>query len=52
LIVARQEIDGWTLYRALSEPLEGLGGRSPVEAVTAGSIGEVTKAVFNVLGLH
>jgi hypothetical protein len=45
-------IDAWTLYRALSEPLEGLGGRSPVEAVTANSIDEVAKAVFNVLGVH
>lgn len=27
-------IDNWTIYRALSELLEGLGGRSPVEAVT------------------
>lgn len=45
-------IDNWTLYRALSEPLEGLGGRSPVEAVTAGSIDEVASAVFNVLGVH
>ena len=45
-------IDNWTLYRALSEPLEGLGGRSPVDAVTAGSIDDVAKAVFNVLGVH
>ena len=45
-------IDSWTLYRALSEPLEGLGGRSPVEAVTDGSIDDVALAVFNVLGVH
>jgi hypothetical protein len=44
--------DNWTLYRALSEPLEGLGGRSPVDAVTAGSIDDVAKAVFNVLAVH
>ncbi|MFM0632122.1 integrase [Paraburkholderia xenovorans] len=49
------EVDGidiWTLYRALSEPLEGLRGRSPVDAVTAGSIDDVARAVFNVLGVH
>lgn len=46
------DVDNWTLYRALSEPLEGLGGRSPVEAVTADSIAEASRAVFNVLGLH
>lgn len=45
-------IDNWTLYCALSEPLEGLGGRSPVNAVTAPSIDDVAKAVFNVLGVH
>lgn len=45
-------IDAWTLYRALSEPLEGLAGRSPVEAVTADSVDAVAKAVFNVLGVH
>ncbi|MBP0714288.1 integrase [Burkholderia sola] len=45
-------IDNWTIYRTLSEPIEGLGGRSPVEAVTAGSIDDVARAVFNVLGVH
>lgn len=47
-----EDIDNWTIYRALSEPLEGLGGRSPVDAVTAGSIDQVAGAVFNVLGIH
>lgn len=45
-------IDYWTIYRALSEPLEGLGGRSPVDAVTPGSIDDVAEAVFNVLGVQ
>lgn len=45
-------IDNWTIYRALSEPLEGLGGRSPAEAVTPGSIERVVSTVFNVLGVH
>lgn len=45
-------VDPWTLYRALSEPLEGLDGRSPVEAVTEESVHSVAKAVFNVLGVH
>jgi hypothetical protein len=46
------EVDNWTLYRALSEPLESLDARSPVEAVTADSVSEVTTAVLNVLGIH
>ncbi len=45
-------VDPWTLYRALSEPLEGLDGRSPVEVVTDDSVDAVAKAVFNVLGVH
>ncbi|MBB2930605.1 integrase [Paraburkholderia silvatlantica] len=45
-------IDNWTLYRALSEPLEGLGGRTPLEAVTDRPIDDVVKAVLNVLGVH
>ena len=45
-------IDAWTLYRSLSEPLEGLAGRAPVEAVTEDSVDAVARAVFNVLGVH
>ncbi|KAF0808613.1 hypothetical protein A167_02578 [Alcanivorax sp. S71-1-4] len=52
VLQAASEVDAWTLYRALSEPLEGLAGRSPVEAVTADSVDAVAKAVFNVLGVH
>ena len=46
------KVDTWTMYTALSEPLEGLGGVSPVESVTAASLEDVTRAVLNVLGLH
>jgi hypothetical protein len=46
------EIDNWTLYRALSEPLEGLGGRSPVEAVGTYPLDHIVDAVRNVLGVH
>jgi hypothetical protein len=46
-------IDPWTRYRALLVPLEGLGGRSPVNAVTADSIGKVAaRSVFNGLGIQ
>ncbi|MDR2128220.1 MAG: integrase [Burkholderiaceae bacterium] len=47
-----RNIDNWTIYRALSEPLEGLGERSPVDVATPGSIDDVAKSVFNVLGVH
>jgi hypothetical protein len=52
VLQAVEEIDAWTLYRALSEPLEALNERSPVEAVTANSIDDVARLVFNVLGVH
>jgi len=45
-------VDNWTIYRALSEPLESLGGRSPADAVMPGSIDDVASALFNVLGMH
>ena len=45
-------IDAWTLYRSLSEPLEGLEGRAPVDAVTEDSVDAMARAVFNVLGVH
>lgn len=50
-----QEVEGtdhWKICRAPSEPLEGLGGRSPVNAVTHGTIDEVAEVVFNVLGVQ
>lgn len=46
------DVDAWTVFNALSEPLDGLGGRSPVEAVSPGSLDEVVKAVGNALGIH
>lgn len=46
------EADIGTLYCALAEPLTGLPGRSPVEAVAADSADDVAKAVFNMLGAH
>ena len=45
-------VDAWTLYRVLSEPLEALRGRAPVEAGTEDSVDAVARAVFNVLGVH
>lgn len=47
-----ENIDNWTVYRALSEPLESLSGRSPVDAVTPDSIDEMARAVFNVLSVN
>jgi hypothetical protein len=42
-------VDGWTVYRALSESQEVLEGRSPVEAITACNLREVASAVLGAL---
>ena len=53
IVLERTEgVDGWNLYRALSEPLDALEGRSPVDAVTACNLHEVATAVVGALGLN
>jgi len=51
-VLQRTEVDAWTLYRALSEPLAGPEGRSPVDVVTAKNINEAAGAVLIALGLN
>ena len=46
------DLDPWTLFHALSDPLEVLEGRSPVEAVTVANLDEVVTAVCSVLGFQ
>ena len=46
------DVDAWTLYRALSEPLEGLGDRPPVEAVGRQGVEAVAQAVLGALGIE
>lgn len=46
------DVDAWTLYRALSEPLEGLDGRTPVEAVGRQGVEAVAQAVIESLGIE
>lgn len=45
-------VDNWTLYHALSEPLEELDGKSPIDTVDAESIDDIAKAVLNILGIY
>lgn len=46
------DVDAWTIYHALSEPMEGLRGRSPVDAVAPSNLDEVVSTVCNALGVH
>lgn len=43
-------VDEWTLYRALSEPLEQLGIRSPIEALAVVGFGKAVEAVRRAIG--
>ncbi|MFN3986536.1 MAG: tyrosine-type recombinase/integrase [Rhodocyclaceae bacterium] len=45
------DLDSWMLYRVLCEPLDALGGLSPLEAVVAGNASEAMQTVLGVLGL-
>ena len=45
-------IDSWTIHDALSQPLEGLAGRSPVEAVTPASLQGTVMVALNTLGIQ
>jgi integrase len=52
-ILERAEgVDRWTLYRTLSEPIDRLQGRAPVEAVTLQNLQEAAGAVFSALGVN
>jgi hypothetical protein len=46
------DVDEWTLFHALSEPLDSLAGKSPVEAVGKSNLHIVLSAVLNTLGFH
>lgn len=45
-------VDAWTLFQVLSEPLESLGNRSPIEVVSPGNLNAVVKTVYGALGLY
>jgi hypothetical protein len=45
-------VDRWTLYRTLTEPMDRLQGRAPVEAVTLHNLQEAAGAVFSALGVN
>src|SRR5690606_17102000 len=46
------DVDKWTLYRALRDPLEALGGQSRGDADQADSAEDMVRTVGNVLGVH
>ncbi len=51
VLAAAPEVDSWTIYKSLSEPLESLDGQAPVDVVQANTIEKIRRAVLNVLGI-
>ena len=45
-------VDAWTVFHALSDPMDGLEGQSPVNVVRPGNVDAVADAVLSVLGIH
>jgi hypothetical protein len=47
-----EDLDDWTIFHALAEPLDALAGKSPVEAVHRSNLDAVAEMVYSVLDLH
>lgn len=52
VLAGARDADAWTLYHALSAPMESLGGRAPVQAVQRGQVEAVARAVLGSLGFE
>lgn len=52
VLAVAKDVDDWTVFRVLSQPLDALGARAPIDAVTAESVQEVICVVVNALGLQ
>lgn len=46
------DVDEWTLFYALSEPLDALRGKSPVQAVNKSNMHRVVSTVLSALGVN
>lgn len=52
VLAQADDVDEWTLFHALSEPLDKLHGQSSVKAVRRGNLADVVKSVLGALGIH
>lgn len=52
ILAKATNVDEWTLYYALSEPMESLDGKAPIQAVQKTNINIVASATLNFLGIH
>jgi hypothetical protein len=52
LLAKASAIDEWTLFHALSDPMESLGGKSPIDSVNKSNINQVLFAILAGLGVQ
>jgi hypothetical protein len=52
VLQAVEDVDAWTVYRALAEPCEALGGKSPVASANRGNVDAVARVVLASLGVQ
>lgn len=52
VLQASEDLDAWTIYRALAEPSEALGGQAPAVSVNRGNVDATTRVVLASLGVQ
>lgn len=52
VLQATEDLDAWTVYRALAEPSEALGGQSPAASVNRGNVDATARVVLASLGVQ
>lgn len=52
VLQAADDVDAWTVYRALAEPSEALGGQSPAARVNRGNVDATARVVLASLGVQ
>lgn len=52
VLQASDDLDAWTVYRALAEPSEALGGQSPAASVNRGNVDAIARVVLASLDVQ
>lgn len=52
VLQAAEDVDAWTVYRALAEPCEALDGQSPATSVNRGNVDATARVVLASLGVQ
>ena len=52
VLQAADDVDAWTVYRALAEPCEALGGQTPAAIANRGNVDAIARVVLASLGVQ